>query len=59
MLFISSFHLLEIQPVIAWLACAPWLILLFQIVIFFAENSLHYKQDKKGARMGAFLFGPG
>ena len=49
MLFKPSFLSLEIQIVIAWL------ILLFQPVIFFIENSLHHKQSKKGARMGAFF----
>jgi hypothetical protein len=29
--------------------------LLFQTVIFFAENSDHHKQNGKGARMGAFF----
>ena len=48
MLFRSSFPLLEIQSVIAWL------ILLFQGVIFFVEDSNHHKQNGKGARMGAF-----
>jgi hypothetical protein len=50
MLFTTSFHSLEIYIVITWLA------LLFQNVIFFAENSSHQKQGRKGARMGAFLF---
>ena len=49
MLFSSSFPLLEIQFVIAWL------VLLFQVVIFFAENSDHHKQNGKSARMGAFF----
>jgi hypothetical protein len=47
--FRSSFPSLEIQTVIAWL------VLLFQTVIFFAENSFHHKQNGKGARMGAFF----
>ena len=51
MLFTTSFHLLEIYIVIAWL------VLLFQFVIFLAENSPHHKQSMKGARMGVFLFG--
>jgi hypothetical protein len=50
MLFRLSFYLLEIQTIIAWL------VLLFQIVIFFAENSVHHKQSRRGARTGAFLF---
>lgn len=50
MLFISSSSLLKIQPVIAWL------ILLFQGVIFFAEDSGHQKQSRKGARMGALSY---
>ena len=49
MLFRSSFPLLEIQDV------TTWLILLLQLVIFFAEDSDHYKQNGKGARMGAFF----
>ena len=49
MLFRAAFSLLKIHFVIAWL------ILLFQIVIFFAENSSHHKQNGKGARMGAFF----
>ena len=51
MLFKMSFHSLEIYVIIAWLS------LLFQSVIFFTENSMHYKQTKVGARMGVFLFG--
>jgi hypothetical protein len=50
MLFKSSFPLLEIQCVIAWL------VLLFQCVIFFAENSEHQKQGRKGVRMDALSF---
>ena len=50
MLFSSSFPLLEIHIVIAWL------ILLFQPVISFAGDSEHHKQNRKGARMGAFLW---
>jgi len=50
MLFRASFPLLEIQCVIAWL------ILLFQGVIFFAENSGHQKQSRKGVRMDALSF---
>ena len=49
MLFRSSFPLLGIQDVTAWL------ILLFQGVIFFVEDSGHHKQNGKGARMGAFF----
>ena len=49
MLFKPLFPLLEIQIVIAWL------VLLFQSVIFFTENSGHHKQNGKGARMGAFF----
>lgn len=49
MLFSTSFPLLEIHPVIAWL------VLLFHFVIFFTENSPHHKQNGKGARMGAFF----
>ena len=49
MLFRSSFPLLEIHLVIAWL------ILLLQLVIFSAEDSSHHKQNRKGARMGAFF----
>ena len=47
--FSSSFPSLEIQFVIAWL------VLLFQFVIFFAENSSHHKRNGKSARMGAFF----
>jgi hypothetical protein len=49
MLFITSFSLLEIHIVIAWL------VLLFQSVIFFVEDSNHHKQNGKSARMGAFF----
>ena len=49
MLFRSPFPSLEIQDVIAWF------VLLFQTVIFFAENSDHHKQNGKSARMGAFF----
>ena len=49
MLFRAAFSLLKIHFVIAWL------ILLFQTVIFFIENSTHHKQSKKGARMSAFF----
>lgn len=51
MLFIASFHWLEFYNVMAWL------VLLFHVVIFLAENSDHHKQSMKGARMGVFLFG--
>ena len=51
MLFSPSFLLLEIQCVIAWL------ILLFQNVIFFAENSAHHKQKWKGRPHGRFFHG--
>jgi hypothetical protein len=33
--------------------------LLFHIVIFFAENLPHHKQNRKGARMGALSIGSG
>jgi len=49
MLFNSLFPSLEIYLVIAWL------VLLFQNVIFFTENSRHHKQNGRGARMGAFF----
>ena len=49
MLFRASFPWLEIQDVIAWL------VLLFQLVIFFAENSDHHKQNKKGRPDGRFF----
>ena len=49
MLFSPSFLSLEIHHVIAWL------ILLFQGVIFSAEDSNHHKQNGNGARMGAFF----
>jgi hypothetical protein len=50
MLFKPSFPLLEIHPVIAWL------VLLFHLVIFFTESSLHQKQSRKGVRMDALSF---
>jgi hypothetical protein len=50
MLFKASFPLLEIHYVIAWL------VLLFQLVIFFTENSRHQKQSRKGVRMDALSF---
>ena len=49
MLFSPSFLSLEIHHVTAWL------VLFSQSVIFFAEDSDHYKQNGKGARMGAFF----
>lgn len=49
MLFNLSFLSLEIHSITAWL------ILLFQTVIFFAEDSDHHKQNGKSARMGAFF----
>ena len=50
MLFRVSLHLLAIQRIIAWL------VLLFQLVIFFAENSDHHKQNKDWRSYGRLSF---
>ena len=52
MLFNPSLRLLAIYCVKAWL------VLLFQIVIFFAENSPHHKQSKERRSYGRLFYAP-